>query len=135
MREKSVFVLIKSFNKFCEKTLIICFQNMKRKFNFKFLNQINNIKKLSEEREIKINFILLPYAYQVINNCNKNFLKPQQTIKNIFSELNLKLNDFTPYFCQNPDKKSLFLAYDPVHLSNIGHQFVNRLIIENKIIK
>ena len=132
MREKSaLFVLIKSFStNSVKRHYDYMFSKYEKKsLTLNFLNQINNIKKLSEERKIKINFILLPYAYQVINNCNKNFLKPQQTIKNIFSELNLKLNDFTPYFCQNPDKKSLFLAYDPVHLSNIGHQFVNIYLI------
>ena len=138
MREKSaLFVLIKSFstNPVKRHYGYMFSKYEKKNLTLNFLNQIANIKKISEERKIKINFVLLPYAYQVINNCEEEYLKPQQIIKIIFDKQSIKLNDLTPYFCQYHDKKSLFLAYDPVHLSNIGHQFVNRLIIENKIIK
>tara|TARA_B000000441_G_scaffold130809_1_gene114462 strand:- start:834 stop:959 length:126 start_codon:yes stop_codon:yes gene_type:complete len=35
----------------------------------------------------------------------------------------------TNEFCQEKEKK-LFLNYDPVHLSENGHQFVSNLLIE-----
>jgi hypothetical protein len=137
MREKSaLFVFLKSFTT----------NSVKRHFDYMFKqyddnnfimnysNQINKIKSISSNENININFVLLPYSYQVKKKCEKKVLKPQRIIKKIFTDLDLELHDLTSDFCQNPESKSLFLTYDPVHLSKIGHQVVNRLIIENKII-
>ena len=72
---------------------------------------------------------MLPYSYQLKKNCDKEFLRPQKKINEIFSSLKINLFDLTNEFCQQKEKK-LFLTYDPVHLSENGHQFVSNLLIE-----
>ena len=61
-------------------------------------------------------------------------MKPQLEIRKVFNKLNIKLNDFTIDFCEKSKNIDLFLTYDPVHLSIVGHKFVNRLIIKKKLI-
>ena len=92
------------------------------------------IKKITKDGNFNSKFILLPYAYQVNNNCEDEFLKPQNDIIKIFNKLDLELIDFTQEFCDTSNKKQLFLPYDPVHLSKYGHKFVSDLLISNKII-
>lgn len=99
-----------------------------------YSNYIREIKNFSELNSIKIDFILLPYALQVIKNCERNYLKPQFKIKKIFENLKLDLHDFTDNFCQAGKDKNFFLGFDPVHLSKNGHKFVSRLIVEKGII-
>ena len=137
LREKStLFVLLKSistnpverhfkymFSEYDKKNLI---ENYQKK--------IKQLKVLSDKKKIKIEFILLPYAYQLINNCEENLMKPQLEIRKVFNKLNIKLNDFTIDFCEKSKNIDLFLTYDPVHLSIVGHKFVNRLIIKKKLI-
>ena len=132
LRNKSaLFVLLKSkFTKADE-----------RHFNFltdyyndqnilkKYKNTILEIHNFSKLKKIKVDYVLLPYSYQLKKNCNKEFLHPQKKINEIFSTLKINLFDLTNEFCQEKEKK-LFLNYDPVHLSESGHQFVSNLLIK-----
>ena len=81
-----------------------------------------------------IAFILLPFAYQIKNQCNSNLLKPQLQINKIFDELNLKLYDYSEQFCKSLKNIKLYLPYDTVHLSIHGHEYVSSLLKEDKII-
>lgn len=94
---------------------------------------INKIKIFSEKNNLNLEFVLLPYTYQVQNNCNPNTLKPQNEIIRIFNNLNLKLNDYTQDFCKIGKKNDLFLPYDPVHLSIYGHKYVSDLLVKDQI--
>lgn len=137
LREKSsLFVLLKSV-----------FTNpVKRHYDYmralyndeinliEFENHVNKIKKITKDGNFNSKFILLPYAHQVNNNCEDEFLKPQNDIIKIFNKLDLELIDFTQEFCDTSNKKQLFLPYDPVHLSKYGHKVVSDLLIANKII-
>ena len=100
----------------------------------KYSNYINEIKSFSESNNLKIDFVLLPYSYQVSKNCEKQYIQPQIKVRKIFKDLNLNLYDFTDNFCSNKNGENYFLGYDPVHLSNAGHKFVSILLIENEII-
>ena len=136
LREKSaLFVLLKSI-----------FTNpVKRHYNYmskmydsnenlkNFEKYIYEINKITLVNNLKVEFVLLPYAYQVKNNCAQKFLKPQNEIDKIFSNLKIKLTDYTQNFCLISNKNELFLPYDPVHLSKYGHKYVSDLLIADKI--
>ena len=98
-----------------------------------FERYIQDIQMFSEENFLNIEFVLLPYAHQVINDCRQELLRPQNQIKKIFSKLNLELKDYTNKFCIKNNKKQLFLNYDPVHLSKDGHKYVFNLLRKDKI--
>ena len=99
----------------------------------KFKNTISEISNFAKKNNIKYKYVLLPYAHQIINNCEKKFLKPQEIIKEIFDRENLFLNDYTNDFCKISNNKDLFLKYDPVHLSKYGHKYVSDLLIQDEI--
>ena len=138
LREKSaLFVFLKSIGTNSVKRH---YEYMRKAYEndsllVKYSEYIKEIKNFSESNNFKINFVLLPYSYQVIKNCEKQYIQPQIKVKKIFQELNLDLYDFTNNFCTDSNGKNFFLGHDPVHLSNAGHKFVSILLIENKIIK
>lgn len=137
LREKSsLFVFIKSLTTNPVKRH---FQYMNALYDNKenlieFENYLNQIKEFSDSKNINLKFVLLPYAYQVINNCDKNYLKPQNEIAKIFKNLDYKYIDYTEKFCQTANNKDLFLPFDPVHLSKSGHKHVSDLLIQDNII-
>ena len=98
-----------------------------------FENYISQITNFSKKNNLKLEFVLLPYAYQVINNCKENLFTPQFEIIKIFSKLNLDLKNYTNKFCETLNKNDLFLKYDPVHLSNYGHKQLSDLLISDGI--
>ena len=137
LREKSsFFVLLKS----------ILTNPVKRHYNYmnvlynnnenlsQFEKYIQEIQIFSKKNSLDIEFVLLPYAHQVINDCRQDLLKPQNQIKKIFNKLNLELKDYTDKFCEESNKKQLFLTFDPVHLSKDGHKYVFDLLRKDKII-
>lgn len=137
LREKSaLFVLLKSV---ATDTVKRHYEYMEWRYDdqnllLKYSNYIEEIKTFSESNNLKIDFVLLPYAYQIEKNCGNQYLKPQKEIRKIFIKNSLNLHDFTDDFCNNNKNRNFFLGFDPVHLSNAGHLFVSRLLIENKII-
>ena len=132
LRNKSaLFVLLKSkFTKADERhfNLLSSYYNDQEVLN-KYKNTLKKIDQFSKSKNLKVNYILLPYSFQIQQNCNNDVLFPQQIIKNIFYELKMDVNDFTKDFCIKNEKK-LYLNYDPVHLSEKGHTFVYNLIVE-----
>lgn len=136
LREKSsLFVLLKGlFTKPIKRhydymNVLYDSENNLKEFE-KYINQITNF---SKKNNLNLEFVLLPYAYQVINNCKEDLLTPQFEIIKIFSKLNLDLKNYTNEFCETPNKNDLFLKYDPVHLSNYGHKQLSNLLISDGI--
>lgn len=136
LREKSgLFVLFKNF----------LTDPVERHYNYmrvlyeseknliKFKNTISEISNFAKKNNINYKYVLLPYAHQIINNCKKELLKPQEIIKEIFEKENLFLKDYTNDFCKISNNKDLFLEHDPVHLSKYGHKYVSDLVIEDDI--
>ncbi len=121
-------------------------QNVKRHFNYikpyyeskNFLDEYErNIKKIvnySNFNKINVNFILLPYKYQIKKNCVSSIMNPQNQINSIFRKLDYKLYDFTQEFCNKYNKKKLFLNFDPMHLSTSGHKYVSQLLKKKGIV-
>ena len=51
---------------------------------------------------------------------------PQIKIKELSEGIN-NFYDLTSYFCKYKNPKKLYLKYDPMHLSEEGHNFVYNL--------
>ena len=91
--------------------------------------EIEKLKKVIKDSNLKLNIIVLPYEFQTRKkNCNNDFLIPQLEVKNILNNLNINFVDCTKTFCNYEKPNTLFLKYDPVHLSPLGHEFVFNLL-------
>lgn len=98
-----------------------------------FKKYLNEVKLISGN--LNTNFIILPYEYQTrTKNCKDEILLPQVKIKDILKELELDYHDLTSDFCEHKTPKNLFLKFDPVHLSEEGHNLVFELISKNNIL-
>lgn len=135
LREKSaLFVFLKGiFTNPVKRHYDYMLARYKNKQNLnEFENYIKKIDQFSRRNKLKTKFILLPYAHQISKNCEKDLMTPQKIINSIFIKQGLKLHDYSSNFCKNKDL-SLFLRFDPVHLSKYGHKYVSNLIIDDKI--
>ena len=113
------------------------FKRMYNLYNSK-INLINYEKKLDEFLEVagdnlKLTVIILPWEYQTRNNClNKDLFLPQDFISNYFKNKKINYINFSNDFC-NDKAKDMYLKFDPAHLSEDGHTFVESLIIKNNL--
>lgn len=101
-------------------------------------NLLNYEKKLNEFIKVAgdnldLTIIILPWEYQTRNNCsNKDLFLPQDFIANYFKNKKLNYIDFSNDFCKIKSK-DMYLKFDPAHLSEDGHTFVESLIIDNNL--
>ena len=70
----------------------------------------------------------MPYEYQTRNFCEPEFLLPQEEILKIFEARKIDYMNLTKNFCEHSNPKSLYLNFDPVHLSVKGHDLVFKSI-------
>ena len=101
------------------------------KINY-LITKIDEIKNFEKSKNINIKFIILPYEYQTRFNCVPEFLLPQEKILKIFEERKINYINLTKNFCEYSNPNTLFLNFDPVHLSVKGHDLVFKSI-KNKI--
>ena len=88
-------------------------------------NDFSEILDVSNKNKIKTTIILLPYEYQTRSGkCNQTNLEPQNKVIKILTELNANYKDYTNQFCNFKNPKKLFKKFDPMHLSEIGHNLV-----------
>ena len=98
-----------------------------------FEKNVNEITEYMIRNNLNYNYVLLPYAHQIRNDCQKELLKPQEIIESIFSNQNIILKNYTYELCKINNKNDLFIKYDPVHLSRYGHKYISDLAIADKI--
>tara|TARA_Y200000002_G_scaffold358631_1_gene342195 strand:- start:1843 stop:2817 length:975 start_codon:yes stop_codon:yes gene_type:complete len=105
------------------------FQNV---FNYYEENELDlmksffvKFKKISYSENIKSYIFILPYEFQT-RNCNLEILMPQIKIKELSKGMR-NFYDLTSDFCKYKNPKKLYLKYDPMHLSEEGHNFVYNL--------
>ena len=99
---------------------------------YKNKNAVKNLnlqfKKLNEvlvEENFNFTVVILPYEFQSRKqNCNEDYLIPQNEVKKILNNININFLDYSKIFCNHYNPKKLFLKYDPVHLSEEGHNLV-----------
>ena len=137
LRSKSaLYVYVKSVLTFPSE------RHFKRTFNFykNDVNLLNYEKKLDKFIEVvgdnlDLTIIILPWEYQTRNNClNKDLFLPQDFTANYFKNKKLNYIDFSNDFCKIK-AKDMYLKFDPAHLSQDGHTFVESLIIKNNLFK
>ena len=115
-------------------------RHFKRTYDFynNKVNLLNYEKKLDEFLEIvgdnlDLSIIILPWEYQTRNNCiNKDLFLPQDFISNYFKNKKINYVNFSKDFC-NVKAKDMYLKFDPAHLSDDGHTFVESLIVKNNL--
>ena len=90
-------------------------------------NYITSLDEKMKKGKIQLKIFILPYEFQT-RSCSSDNLIPQKKITKILKDLNLKYYDFTQFFCKYPKPKDLFLKYDPMHLSEIGHELIFNLV-------
>ena len=108
------------------------YYNDKNNYNVE-KNYLLKLKKISQNKNINLNVLILPYEFQTRKNeCNIKNLKPQKKIKGLLKSLEINYIEFTDLFCKQKNPKNLFLKYDPMHLSEEGHDLVFN-ILEKKV--
>lgn len=108
------------------------FQNV---FNYYKENELGfaksffvKLKDIAYNENIKSYVFILPYEFQT-RNCNLEALMPQIKIKELSKGIE-NFYDLTSDFCKYENPKKLYLKYDPMHLSEEGHNFVYNLTNE-----
>ena len=133
IRSKSVtYVLVKGllFNA-SQRYYLHALNTYKEKEN---LNSFEKIMGLYQVRNIYLNnkiiFLIIPYSFQIKdNNCQNKDLAERIIEKSIIKK-NIKLIKFKEIFCDDKNKKNIFLKFDPSHLSNYGHKLVAKILRE-----
>ena len=88
-------------------------------------NYFTKLKSITDNKDINLMIIILPYEYQTRKNqCSKKNLAPQSKIISILVSLDIKYKDYSHLFCGNKNPKKLFYKFDPMHLSKSGHELV-----------
>ena len=80
----------------------------------------------TKKQNIKSYVFILPYEFQT-RDCKLEVLLPQTKIKKIAEKIDNNIYDLTSDFCRYKNPKKLYLKYDPMHLSEKGHEFVYSL--------
>ena len=106
------------------------FQNV---FNYYNQNDLDFLEsfflkftEFTKKQNIKSYVFILPYEFQT-RDCKIDVLLPQIKIKKIAEKIDNNFYDLTPDFCKYKNPKKLYLKYDPMHLSEKGHEFVYSL--------
>lgn len=91
-----------------------------------------DLKNITKKNNIELSIIILPYEFQTrVGNCNTKNLEPQSKIIDVLKKMSIKYFDLTKSFCKMQKPKKLFYKFDPMHLSNQGHNFVFLKIQDN----
>jgi len=94
-----------------------------------FESFIDNLSEETNAQKIKLSILILPYEYQTRKNkCKYENLMPQTKIKKILLDKKINYYDLTDLFCSQKITKKLFYKFDPMHLSERGHNLVFNFI-------
>ena len=94
------------------------------------LLKISNLN--SKELNNKIQFLIIPYSYQINDeNCNRKDYA-ENVINKYFSKAKVELIKFKEVFCGIENKNKIYLKFDPSHLSPYGHKIIANFL-EGKI--
>lgn len=98
-------------------------------------NKINHLSvflrklvEFSKQRDSELHMIVLPYEFQTRDCKNISNYLPQRMIKKEILKVKINFIDFHNNFCKIKYPNKLFYKYDPMHLSEVGHKNVFKMI-------
>tara|TARA_B100001093_G_scaffold111679_1_gene104067 strand:- start:976 stop:1977 length:1002 start_codon:yes stop_codon:yes gene_type:complete len=124
-----IYLLIKGiFTDPSYRYFVIDYQNYENDANY--MSQIETLDKIAnlfKINDIKFTIIISPYEYQLREDLEADseiINYPQKKLKEFFENHEINFHDPYEFFMENnkKDKKQLFLSFDPMHLSEAGHQ-------------
>ena len=109
---------------------LFALKSYKNKNNINFFKKNLNLIKMFNNKNNKVNFIVIPYSFQISDrNCKKEDLS-EKIIKKYLENMKFQYKSFKRIFCMDPKKDKIFLKYDPSHLSRYGHKIVSKHLIK-----
>lgn len=95
------------------------------------LGIVDEIREMARAADIKFTVIILPYEYQ-LRKKDAQYLLPQMVLADYFKKRNISYLDCFQYFRDSGvNSAQLYLYGDSMHLSELGHRAVFRLLSEN----
>jgi len=105
-------------------------KSYKDESNINFFKKNLDLIKMFNKNYDKINFIIIPYSFQITDeNCQKKDLS-EKIIKKYLNDKQFQYKNFKSIFCRDPKKNKIFLKYDPSHLSKYGHKVIAKNLIK-----
>ncbi len=127
-----LYLYIKGIASDPSKRWFVALNNFYTKKDISFVKEeFKKLKNFSIAHKSNLTIIILPYEYQTRDCENEKFL-PQKKIIDSLKDVEIKFIDYTKYFCDNKNNEN-FLKFDPMHLSNAGHNMVYNLLLDEKI--
>lgn len=90
------------------------------------MQPLADISQTLSRRGISFTVLVFPYEAQLRSN-DLALALPQRRLSNYMMQKGIRYIDLMPSFRAQPAPK-LFLAYDPMHLSELGHRLVSDII-------
>lgn len=88
------------------------------------LDLLTAMQALCEEKNVKLEVILLPYAYQLRDKAHAVEAKPQELMRRLLHVRNVAVADVLPYLSESNevDPESIYLWGDGIHFASSGHK-------------
>lgn len=86
------------------------------------MEPMGEIKKMLDEKGVKLKVFLLPYEAQLRPESPDDFMMPQRKVIEFFKANNIDYYDLAPDFKKGGPPKQLYLFGDPMHFSPEGNK-------------
>jgi len=94
------------------------------------VRDIAEIAAVLKERAIPLVVVLSPFEYQLRKPEDPETQVPQRRLGDLLSRADVNYIDARRYFDDGRSSSDYFLAYDPAHLSAVGHRVIANVIAE-----
>jgi hypothetical protein len=93
-------------------------------------NDIAAVAAELRQRSVRFAVVIVPFEHQLSHPADPESEVPQKTIGALLSKASVRYIDARPYFSSENAATDYFLAYDPMHLSSMGHRVIADVIAE-----
>jgi hypothetical protein len=95
------------------------------------MNDIRLIIEFCENKNIKLDIVLMPYEYQLRKYQEDFIFEPQQLIRHNLRSDNISIYDCSDFFIKRGyNSRDLYLYGDGIHFSEYGHQLMQEFIFD-----
>lgn len=95
------------------------------------LEDLRAMARLADERGVRLEVVLLPYAAQLRRGAPPEALAPQTLLRDALAEIGLPTHDPLPYLLAHAARPEVLYLYgDGIHFSAEGHAVVARFLAE-----